>query len=211
MIPLFCRNCGTQMDDNAAFCPNCGAPSTSKANVGAMPPHDGGNDGGVANIDAARNYLTRGIIAVAGIILGALAIQVLMKLVTTLESVITTFSSLDAIASGIGIAGYVVCGLLLAGCAALAVFPLVRCVIEENALGKSAVDRSIAFSVAFIVLIVATWICKLIFHSPAGGDMSRVLYTIFSTFGEAATGALVPTIIALAILYVIRTKLVGNK
>ena len=30
---MFCKNCGSQMNDDAAFCPNCGSKNDSKSNV----------------------------------------------------------------------------------------------------------------------------------------------------------------------------------
>ncbi len=33
---MFCKNCGTQMADNAAFCPNCGTASGTGVNLGAV-------------------------------------------------------------------------------------------------------------------------------------------------------------------------------
>lgn len=32
---MFCKNCGTQLQDGAAFCPNCGAPVASEGTQNA--------------------------------------------------------------------------------------------------------------------------------------------------------------------------------
>lgn len=193
------------MNDDAAFCPSCGAPNSSTPQSGGVPM-GGGGFGGIDSADA-RKYLVRGIVGVAAVILAIVAIVFLVRLVSAIEGIITVFSAYDSVASGVGIAGFIVCGLLLTGCAVLAALPVARFALEYNSMGQIAIDRSIAFSIALLVLCIAVWICKLIFHSPVGGSVSGVLYNIFATFGETATGCLVPVIIAAAILYVVRTKL----
>lgn len=208
---MFCNKCGANMKDDAAFCPSCGAPNLSAQQTSmsqASGPVVGSSAGGVKANDVQK-YLVRGIVGIVAIILAVVAIVFLMRLVSTIENVIQVFSGYDGLVSGLGIAGYVVCGLILAGCAALAALPVIRFALEQNFMKQAAIDRSMAFSIALLVLCVAVWICKLIFHSAIGSDVSGVLFTIFSTFGETATSCLVPVVIAIVILYIVRTKLIS--
>ena len=197
------------MNDDAKFCPHCAAPNLEAHQSVDMHQSDD-MPGGEKPNPMARIYLVRGVVAIAALILGIVSLAFLIKLVSSIEGVITVFSALDGLTTGLGIAGYILCGSLLAGVAALASAPLIRFAMERNGLGQDVIDRAIVLVATLIVLCIATWICKLIFHSPMGGNVSLVLYTIFNTFGGVVTGCFVPVIIAIVILYLVRTKLVAT-
>ena len=203
---MFCQKCGFNMKEGAAFCPSCGEKNTLFT---AVPQNSSYSDGAVSAEAVAnvRKYLVRGVVAVVAVILSVIAIIVFAHLVNDIESVIALFSKFDGLVTGVGIAGYIICALLLGGCAVLAALPLGRFTVEGNNVGITAIDRGMAFSVALLVLCVAMWICKLIFHSSTGSNVSVVLYTIFSTYGNDAAGFLIPIIIALVLIYIVRTKL----
>lgn len=204
---MFCKNCGSAISDTAVFCPSCGKSVAPSQPVAPSPTEE--HTAAPAEYDA-RKYLVRAVAGVAAIILAIVAIIFLSRLVGTIEGVIKVLSTYDGVVSAVGIAGFVVCGLLLAGCAVLATLPVARFALESGNMNHVSIDRSMAFSVALLIMSIAVWICKLIFYSPAGGNASAALFTIFGTFGETVTGCFVPIIIAIAILYFTRTKLVSS-
>lgn len=201
---MFCKTCGTKVNDNAAFCPKCGTRVVSDSPNPMMQ-----DDGNYRDVNAnLRSYLVRGVVGITAVILAGVSIVVLLRLVRTIEVVIDLFSGYDASVAGIGIAGYIACGLLLSGCAALAALPVAKNVLEGESIGQKAIDRSMALSVTLLVLCIAVWICKLIFHSPVGSDVSAILYNIFSTFGSTSMSCMLPVIAVIALLYIIRTTLI---
>ena len=206
---MYCKYDGTKLSDDAEFCPICGRPTGASHKAGprtdSMPP-GGGYPGGGDNV-RARDYLVRGIVGVAALILSIVAVVFLVRLVSTIEDTIKIFSTYDAVANGIGITCFILCGLLLTACAVMAALPVARFAIVGTDMGKAAIDRSAVFSIALGVICIAMWICKLIFHSPTGGSVPGVLYNIFRIFGETAMGCLVPVVIAVVLLYVARAKL----
>lgn len=61
---MFCKNCGTQIDDNAAFCPNCGQAANAQPAQPAQPVNQ--------NSGAAKSKLAAGLL---GIFLGSLGVH----------------------------------------------------------------------------------------------------------------------------------------
>ena len=207
------------MNDNALFCPSCGtkAPASSPVSPGELHSADSLSQQptfagmpstvGTAASDDTRKYLTKGVAAVVALIFGVLALMILARVFDTLEGVIAAFSVMDGMVAALGTVGFAACGVLMAGSAALATAPLIRGMLEDGALNRVAVDRAMVFGGTFLVVCIGVWVCKLIFHAPAVGDVSSVLYTVFATFGTTAADCVVPAIVAAVILYVLRTKL----
>ena len=215
---MFCKNCGTSMNDNAAFCPSCGAASTPQFSqaeqtqqgvplqYGQPSQHQGMPPAGQGFQDA-KTLLAKGVTGVSAVIFAVLALMCLVKIFDNVEGVIAMFGSYDGIVSAVGTIGFIACGVLLAGFAALAALPLVRGILDNAAFNQGAIDRSMVLGITFTVLCLIVWICKLVFNSPAGGDVSAVLYHIFSIFGATAVDCIIPAVIALAVLYIARTKI----
>ena len=208
---MYCKNCGATLEDHMAFCPYCSTPNAT------MPkPQSESNSNGAGymngNISGAktRTYLVRGLVGVAAAILATVAVLYLVKLVGTIEDAIAVFSTYDAVAAAGSTAGFIACDLILAGCAALAAMPIAQSAFNGNGLGRTVIDRSMATAIAFIIISIAVWICKLVFRAPTGGTISVALYIIFSTFGDMAMKCLVPAIVAVAILYIVRSKLLTS-
>ena len=221
---MYCRNCGASIPDNAPACPSCNAVPSSPAvppqtpclpPTPAMPPVAGAAAPRRA-LDPARaaevrKLIIKAVASVAAIIFGVLALTTLMRFVDTLETVTSLFSSQETPALILGIVCYVVCGLLLALFAALACIPLIHAVLEPRPIARPAVDRSIAFGIALILVSAVLWVCKMVFHSPSGSAVSEVLFQVFSIFGGQGSRCIVPAIIAVVGLYVLRIKLIADQ
>lgn len=227
---MFCRNCGFQVEDGAVFCPKCGTQIATPQNApqpnptqpftnapGGYQPNPYGTpqpataQGSPFNSAEMRTYLVMGIVAIAAIIYAVLAIICLVRIFDSVEAAINAFSSFSGVLSAVGTIGFVAVGILLAGAAVIAATPLIRGLLDRSALNQGAIDRSLVAGIVFLVICIAVWVCKLIFHSASGGDVSFVLNFIFSAFGSTATDCIVPTIIALVILYVLRMKLLAPR
>lgn len=234
---MFCKQCGATIKDDSQFCPSCGAQvvplGTGAPVAGATPqqtqqpqyghPQQGvqyGQPGqpyqtqpngfvssGNINQVQARDYLIRGVVGASAIISAIIAVVFLVKLVGNIEGVINLFSGLDSLATGLGIAGFIVCGLALLGLAVFSALPLGRFVLEDGARTYASIDRGMVFSIVTLVLCLAVWICKLIFHSSIGGDVNVVLYSIFSIYGGVSGGCVIAIAISLVLLYIVRMKL----
>ncbi len=64
---MFCKNCGTQIDDNAAFCPNCGQAANAQPTQPTQPAQPVNQNSG-----AAKSKLAAGLL---GIFLGSLGVH----------------------------------------------------------------------------------------------------------------------------------------
>ncbi|MDE7463723.1 MAG: zinc ribbon domain-containing protein [Clostridiales bacterium] len=68
---MFCKNCGTQMNDNAAFCPNCGAAANGQPAQPAQPAQPQTQNNPVAqegNTIAIVGFIFSFLIALVGLI-----------------------------------------------------------------------------------------------------------------------------------------------
>lgn len=159
----------------------------------------------------ARILVIKGFASISAIIFGVLALTTLMRFIDTFEGIITMFSTYDALATALGIVGYVVCGLLIAVFAALACVPLIHAVLDPAALNRQVIDRAILFGLMLTLISAVLWLCKLVFHEPSDNTVSGILYQIFAVFGTKGSQCIVPAIIAVVILYVLRVKLLAQR
>ena len=237
---MFCRNCGTQLPAGATACPSCNtvlstpapgpAPIPTPAPVPPRPtpeetytypqpapgPYTGQERKPKPSIDPkraehARILVIKGFASISAIIFGVLALTALMRVIDTFEGIITMFSTYDALATALGIVGYVVCGLLIAVFAALACVPLIHAVLDPAALNRQVIDRAILFGLMLTLISAVLWLCKLVFHEPSDNTVSGILYQIFAVFGTKGSQCIVPAIIAVVILYVLRVKLLAQR
>lgn len=88
--------------------------------------------------EQARILVIKGFASISAIIFGVLALTTLMRFIDTFENIITMFSTYDALATALGIVGYVVCGLLIAVFAAFACVPLIHAVLDPAALNRGS-------------------------------------------------------------------------
>lgn len=237
---MFCRNCGTQLPAGTTACPSCNtvlsAPASGPTPMPTSTPvpprpipantpytypqpvpvtQPGQERKPKPSIDPrrteqARILVIKGFASISAIVFGVLALTTLMRFIDTFESIITVFSTYEALATALGIVGYVVCGLLIAVFAALACVPLIHAVLDPAALNRQVIDRAILFGVMLTLISAVLWLCKLVFHEPSDNTVSGVLYQIFAVFGTKGSQCIVPAIIAVVILYVLRVKLLAS-
>ena len=193
---MFCRQCGQQIADGLQECPYCG--ETYGSGIKRL-----------AKSGRIRLYVLKAMMLVASVALACIGLVVGQRLIDTLEMTIRQFSSYDQIAAGVGIAAYVGCGLLLVLLSAAAVVPLVRVVLDTSESHVRLLSRSVAFTVVFLVLLIAVWVCKLVFFSTSGGDVAAILHSLFASYGEIAARSIAPAIAALALQLVARYKLMA--
>lgn len=213
---MFCRNCGARIADAAAFCPSCGTKAVRQPSSAPFAATQGRlvqtrRHNHTVGATPAHTYLEKGTAAVAALIFGALALVCFVCILGNVEPAVAAFTPYDAITSALGTFGFVICGALLTTSAALAASPLAHGVFDTAALNRANATRSLAIGGAFLAMCVAVWICARVFNSPAGGDVPSILYFIFRTFGETAVTCIVPTIAALIILHVLRTRLLAAR
>ena len=65
---MFCKNCGTQMNDNAAFCPNCGAAANGQPAQPAQPQTQNNPVAQEGNSIAIVGFVFSFLIAIVGLI-----------------------------------------------------------------------------------------------------------------------------------------------
>lgn len=194
---MYCARCGSQVTGAGRFCSVCGAPveggspQSETTPPGVPPPRYPSQKPGYG---VAGRMVVRILLLAAGIALGVVSVLFFVALIGNAEGAVDTYSSYEALAAGVGAAVYVVCGLLPVPFAVVPCIHLLRESLVGNVLNKKALTLPMVFCVILTVMCLATWICMLVFHTPAGGDASGVLYFTFSTYGQTALTCLFITV-----------------
>lgn len=207
---MFCEKCGNQLNGNEQFCGFCGEPvnqngvgSGAGGGFGGIGAN-GGQEGKPSDPLVVKRIVARVLVGAASIALGVVAILFFVQLVTNIEPLVDAFSGYDGAVAGFGTAGFVLCGLIVVMLAGIPCWILARLALFGN-IENANYGLSIGLCIAELVICLATWICKLIFRSPAGSDAAAVLYQIFFLYGGTATTCLIIASCALVAILIARS------
>lgn len=96
----FCPQCGTQVDDQATFCPNCGAAQRPVGSGTELPPQPDPMTGQAAPPVYGAEYKSKIVAALLGIFLGGLGIH----------RFYLGYTGIGVVQLVLGLAGVVTCG-----------------------------------------------------------------------------------------------------
>lgn len=195
---MFCPNpnCRAQIKDGAKFCSKCGTHIDVQPQTQTQPQTQSQEAP-----ERLRGYFLRALAAVAAVDCAILTIWFIAALFGTLSDVIETLSWYESVATGVGAAAYVVCGLLLAGLSAGASMPLFR-YVARGTDARPLIVRGLFASIVLFAASIACWACRLCFQDSLDLGISGALYQVFQVYGSVCSAALTWEIVALVILFI---------
>ena len=218
---MFCRKCGTQVSDTAAFCPSCGtkvvgvpAPSQAQRAHSASAFSAAASSPSAAQAVKKRSLtakilLYKALLAVVAIALAALGGTFLLRLFETLGEAVAWFSSYSELFAFLGTLSYLMCGVIVPSFALLSLSPLVGACLHRGDTQRPVAKRSFIFAFLLCLLCIALWICTFLFEpvfEPVLIGNYAVFVYVFNTFGELAPACSLTSAAAMVLLFVARNQ-----
>ncbi len=147
------------------------------------------------------SYLAAALFGIAGIVL-------LANMIINLGDAIFYLSINDALIALLGTIAYFLCGFILAGFALLGMDQILLSLLKTKSLSSKALNRALCLGIIVGLLCLAVWICSIFIQASFTSGITGLISYGLSVFASVAPACLVVVVVALALLFILRTEVV---